>query len=242
MRIMTYNVHGCVGTDGVYDAQRILEVVRDVDPDVLGLQEVRLPGGSVPDILELLETGFPGYSILFGRTLEDERGAYGNALVSRYPIQRHTDLSLEIGASFDTRRTKVEDRRAIIASVTLPDNTPLTVIVTHLGLERWARKKQAETLIAGIDAAVDVATDAAVFLGDFNEWFFADRFLRRVDRHFSKHVVRRTFPSRFPILPLDRIWISAGLQRTETRVHRRWPARVASDHLPLYVEVGLPAD
>ena len=234
MRIMTYNVHGCVGTDGVYDAQRILEVVRDVDPDVLGLQEVRLPGGSVPDILELLETGFPGYSILFGRTLEDERGAYGNALVSRYPIQRHTDLSLEIGASFDTRRTKVEDRRAIIASVTLPDNTPLTVIVTHLGLERWARKKQAETLIAGIDAAV--------FLGDFNEWFFADRFLRRVDRHFSKHVVRRTFPSRFPILPLDRIWISAGLQRTETRVHRRWPARVASDHLPLYVEVGLPAD
>ncbi|TVQ26555.1 MAG: endonuclease, partial [Spirochaetaceae bacterium] len=62
---------------------------------------------------------------------------------------------------------------------------------------------------------------------------------RRVDRHFSKHVVRRTFPSRFPILPLDRIWITRNLRRSATRVHRDWPARVASDHLPVWVDVDL---
>lgn len=234
---MTYNTHGCVGTDGRYDPGRIVDVVQQMSPDLLGLQEVRLPQDSGPHLLSRLQTTLPDYSIVFGETLADERGAYGNALLSRYPVGEFTDLSLEIDPSYDTRKPLVEDRRAIIARLSVPDGNPFTIIVTHLGLERWARKQQAERLITAIDQAVDVTTEHAAFLGDFNEWFFADRFLRRVDRHFSKHAARRTFPSRFPILPLDRIWITRRLRRVATWAPRDWPARVASDHLPLCVDV-----
>ena len=234
---MTYNTHGCVGTDGRYDPRRLVDVVQQMNPDLLGLQEVRLPRDAGPDVLARLQTAFPNYSIVFGETLTDERGAYGNALVCRYPVSEYTDLSLEIDSSYDTRKQLVEDRRAIIAHVRLPNESRFTIIVTHLGLERWARKRQAERLITAIDEAVDVTTEHAAFLGDFNEWFFADRFLRRVDRHFSKHAARRTFPSRLPILPLDRIWITRRLRRVATWAPRDWPARVASDHLPLCVDV-----
>lgn len=237
MRVATYNIHGCVGTDGRYDAERIVRVVGDMKPDIIGLQEVRRNASSTRDILEQLALAFPDHSVVFSKTLEDGRGAYGNVLVSRFPIVTHTDLNLEISRSLYPKRRSSENRRAVIARVSLPDGSPCTVIVTHLGLERWARKIQAERLITGIKNAVDLETEPAIFLGDFNEWFFADRFLRHVDRHFSKHVVRRTFPSRFPVLPLDRIWISARLERTATWVHRQWPARVASDHLPLCVDV-----
>ena len=242
MRITTYNIHGSVGTDRTYEPGRIVEVIRGIEPDILGLQEVRLPGGSVPDILERLQTAYPAYSIVFGMTLEDERGTYGNALVSRYPIRAYRDLSLEIAGTHDTRTASIEDRRAIIADLIVPDSQPVTVIVTHLSLERWARRKQADRLITGIESAVDVKTEPAVFLGDFNEWFFADRFLRRIDRHFATHIVRRTFPSRFPFLPLDRVWITGQLRDTSNWVHKRWPARVASDHLPLCVDCAYPRD
>ncbi|MFP4510791.1 MAG: endonuclease/exonuclease/phosphatase family protein [Spirochaetaceae bacterium] len=237
MRVATYNIHGCVGTDGCYDVTRIVRVVEGINPDIIGLQEVRRNTSSGHDIVEQLARAFPAHSILFSKTLEDRRGAYGNALVSRFPIIDYRDLNLEISRSLFPKHRVSENRRAVIARVSQPDDSECTVVVTHLGLERWARKIQAERLITAIKDAVDLRTETAIFLGDFNEWFFADRFLRHVDRQFSKHVVRRTFPSRFPILPLDRIWITARLRRTATWVYRGWPARVASDHLPLCVDV-----
>ncbi len=114
---------------------------------------------------------------------------------------------------------------------------PLRVIVTHLGVEKGVRRQQAQTLVSAINRHINLDTEATVFMGDFNEWTPANAFVRRMDRRFSKHVTRRTFPSYAPLLPLDRIWMSSHLSGIRTVAHRSLLARRASDHLPLCLEV-----
>jgi hypothetical protein len=66
--------------------------------------------------------------------------------------------------------------------------------------------------------------------------------LRHLDRSFSKHVRRRTFPSRYPIIPLARIWLSRQLTAERVWAHRSHASGTASDHLPLCLECRLQHD
>jgi endonuclease/exonuclease/phosphatase family metal-dependent hydrolase len=240
MTVMTWNLHGCVGTDGRYDPERSLAVIREVGPDVLGLQEVRRRPGN--DVVTLLEGEFPGYDILFLRTLTDEAGEYGNVLISRYPVLEHIDISLDqdtpggvINKRRETRRA--EARRAIFARLDVSGKA-VWVIVTHLGVERAARRAQARKLTGAIHRHIRLESEPALLMGDINEWRWPNPFLRLLDRTFSRHSARRTFPSRFPLLPLDRIWMTHHLDRQDVRVHVSRLSRRASDHLPLCVNVS----
>ena len=235
LRVMTYNLHGCVGTDRRYDPTRTLEVIRQVDPAVLGMQEVRKGTGQSLEILDMIREMHPEYTVLFIRTLVDGRGEYGNALVSRYPLLDHIDIDLEEPLNPHAGGKQPEARRAIFGRLDT-GGRPLWVVVTHLALEGGVRKRQAKILIDALRRHIDLESDGAIFMGDFNEWRWPNAFLRYLDRTFSKHAVRRTFPSRFPLLPLDRIWMTAGLTRHDIRAHRTALARRASDHLPLYLD------
>ena len=237
MRVMTYNLHGCVGTDGRYDPERILEVIRETGPDILGMQEVRSNTGTGTELLELLRRAYPDYHLIFGKTLKDSRGDFGNALFSRYPLVECLDVDLEESAGYPGRMIRPEARRAIFARVDL-GGEQLWVVVTHLDLRKRVRKGQGRLLVQAIRRYTRPSKDAVVFMGDLNEWRLLNPFLRSLDRLFSKHVAKRSFPSRFPLLPLDRIWMSGKLRRQETRAHRSRLARRASDHLPLYVDLS----
>jgi endonuclease/exonuclease/phosphatase family metal-dependent hydrolase len=239
--VMTYNLHGCVGTDNRYDPERSLAVIQEVRPAVLGLQEVRR--NRTKDFIQLVQRNMPDHHVLFLKTLTDTGGEYGNALVSRYPVLDHIDISLDspgaVSAALqpdDGRQTgrTAETRRAIFARLDV-EGTPLWVIVTHLGVERWARRKHAQKLVSSIHGNMDLESEPAVLMGDINEWRWPNPFLRLLDRTFSRHNVRRTFPSRFPLLPLDRVWMTRHLQRKDTWAHRSRLSRRASDHLPLCV-------
>jgi endonuclease/exonuclease/phosphatase family metal-dependent hydrolase len=231
---MTYNIHGGVGTDGAYDPRRIGRVIREVSPSILGVQEVRRHAGERHGVIEALQEELPRHRVLFLKTLTDEQGSYGNALVTRHEVLEHVDLSLDAptGPSNDRR---AEARRAIFAKLDI-GGIATWVIVTHLAVEGWARSAQAEILLTAIDTYTDHRREPVIFMGDLNEWRVPNAFLRRLDRTFSKHVARRTFPSRFPIVPLDRIWLSAPIRRERVWAHRSHLSRRASDHLPLCVE------
>ena len=235
LRVMTYNLHGCVGTDRRYDPARTLEVIGQVEPAVLGMQEVRKGTGNSHEILDLVRERYPEYAVLFIRTLVDERGEYGNALVSRYPLLEHIDIDLEEPWDPRAGEKRPEARRAIFGRLEAGGRS-LWVVVTHLALEGVVRKRQAEILIDAVRRHIDLTTDTAIFMGDFNEWRRPNAFLRRLDRTFSKHAVRRTFPSRLPLLALDRIWMTGDLIRHDIRAHRTTLSRRASDHLPLYLD------
>lgn len=226
--VMTYNVHGCVGTDRRYDPERVIAVVRQVNPAIIGLQEVWNDTDNRQDLLDLFARELPDYEILFLKTLTDGRGDYGNALISRFRIVSHIDVDL----SWPGCPQAVEARRAIFARLDV-QGCPLWVIVTHLALEPGARKEQARVLTAAIDHHTRLESEPAVLMGDLNEWRYPNAFLRYLNRTFSRSIARRTFPSRFAVLPLDRIWMTEHVARHETWVHRSRLSRVASDHLPL---------
>lgn len=230
MRLLSYNIHGCVGLDGHEDPDRILQVIDAVDADIIALQEVdrRHP----PDrcLVETL-SGRGTHQAIYGPTLQRKKGAYGNLLLSRFPILSQRLLDLSVPGR--------EPRGAICATVTA-NGVPVAIAATHLGLGMRERRQQVERLIAGFSyEQAEANPDVHVLLGDFNEWFIPGRPLRWLRRYFGNSQARRTFPSQFPVFKLDRVWVKPAARLRRLQVVRSPLARQASDHLPLIAELEL---
>jgi endonuclease/exonuclease/phosphatase family metal-dependent hydrolase len=92
-----------------------------------------------------------------------------------------------------------------------------------------------------LQVLADQGDGPLLLLGDFNEWRPPSRPLRRLHRHFGRTPGLRSFPSNFPLLALDRIWMQPRSALIALEVHTsRW-ARVASDHLPVRAVIAPPA-
>lgn len=226
LRVATYNIHGCVGTDRCFDPARIQGVLAHMAADILALQEVETYHHG-EDVLGLYQQA-PGWQVIAGPTLLREQGQYGNALVTRLPVLDHALIDLSVAP---------REARSAIHAVLAHEGVRLQVVVTHLGLRPAERRHQVQVLL---DALLRRKTqvDATLLLGDFNEWFLWGRPLRWLQRHFGRsEPMPPTFPSRWPLFRLDRIWVSAPARLTDTRVLRTDQSRCASDHLPLLGEL-----
>lgn len=228
LRIVSYNTHGCVGTDGLFAPRRIVEVLDELAPDIIGLQEVDTRRGKRHgiDVLELIARG-TGMSLVFGPTLGSGEGRYGNALVTRLPVRsvEHHDVSV----SGRERRGVIDARLELRPGI-------LRVIITHLGLLRGERRKQVELIRELVD--VDDEPDVTILLGDMNEWQPFSRQLRPLDGVFGPCPRPRSFPSRWPMLRLDRVWVQPRGHLVEVKASRTPITRVASDHLPVLAIVS----
>ncbi len=220
LRLVSYNVHRAIGRDRRCEPGRILGVLREIDPDVVALQEVEAhdSGG---DMLAWLaaETGMRAIA---GTTLLRRDGHYGNALLTRCEIKA-TQL---VDLSFRNR----EPRGAIAADLQLNASGTLRVVATHLGLRPAERREQVERLVKLFTWHEQ---DRSVLMGDLNEWFLWGRPLKHLHRYFAETPAVATFPSRRPMFALDRLWAHPGSILRELKAHDSALARVASDHLPL---------
>lgn len=225
LRFATWNIHACVGTDGRFDPARTSRVLRELDADVIALQEVEHHAVDDNDLLDYLahRSGMQGVS---APTMRRESRHYGNALLSRLPVLdvERVDLSLD-------RR---EPRGAIDALLDWRGRR-FQVIATHLGLSPLERRRQVRKLLSLLEAR---PSDAAVLMGDLNEWLLWGRPLRWLRRHFAATPHVRTFPSRLPLLALDRIWAEPHGIVERLEAHRSPSAQIASDHLPLKALLG----
>ncbi len=223
LSIATYNIHGAVGTDSFFAPMRIAEVLQEMNCDIVALQEVPLGGGGIPNVLECLQEA-TGFNSVQAYTYSVSGRHYGNGILSRYPILASRAIDLSVG--------NYEPRCALDADVNCHGH-PLRVIATHLGLSFAERRNQIERLLQVFD------TDqmAMILLGDINEWFVWGRSLRRLVKHFESVPSFATFPSRWPIFALDRIWIKPRHRLMHVQVHATPTARIASDHLPLVARI-----
>ena len=227
LRVATYNVHSGVGSEGRCDPARIAGVINELSADVVALQEVESRHGDL-ETLEFLSSQ-TGMMAVPGPTMLRTVGDYGNALLTRAGLLelRRTDLS------FSGR-----EPRGAIDAVLQAGQERLRVIATHLGLRPAERRHQIETLLAGLGDD----PSPTVLMGDLNEWFLWGRPLRRLHAHFGATPAPATFPARWPLFALDRLWVKPLRCLRKLKVHRSPLARVASDHLPLTATIELEND
>lgn len=229
--LATYNIHSCVGVDNRYDVQRVASVIRLLEPDVVGLQEVDRGywfDSAIGQLEKLAE--LTGMRLLEGMTLERQSGTYGNALLSRWPL---TDVSrLDLGV------TGREKRGALGATVEV-EKTSVAFVVTHLSRHAGARLQQLKALMDRLDCSAD---GILAVLGDFNEWRRRGPSIRMLEGALGPTCRPVTYPAWLPLLPLDSIWVRPRHLMQDVRAIREGPARVASDHLPVRARIRLSAD
>src|SRR6056297_1937485 len=224
LRLVSYNIHRCYGRAGFYDPDKIKTVLDSLDAHIIALQEVELLHRD-PGLLDLLCAG-TSWQALHGVTMNRTNGHYGNALLTSLPV-----LSIE---RLDLSVVGREPRGALHA---LLDNhgQKLEVMATHLGLRPAERRAQIHALLQRLQASPGDHT--RVLMGDLNEWFLWGRPLRWLHRHFSATPAPSTFPARWPLFALDRIWVKPRKQLVELKVPSSSLIRAASDHLPLIAEL-----
>ncbi|MCU1281793.1 MAG: ybhP [bacterium] len=261
LRLVSWNVHGCVGTDGRFAPERTADALRVLAPDVALLQEVGDNRGVHPPIDQATTLARAlGLHCAIGITMPREPFGYGNCTLSRWPILESSTVDL----SFPTR-----EPRACLRAIVGHDELKLTTLNVHLGLGASERRYQLgrilEALLADYAAEqvrhhrqfpwlwrwrkVDVdklATlrEPLVLAGDFNDFppgpvtrTLANR-LRDVGARVAS---RATFPSRRPLLRLDRVYASRAVGIVNVEVARTPLLRVASDHLPIVVDADVAA-
>jgi endonuclease/exonuclease/phosphatase family metal-dependent hydrolase len=254
LTVATYNVHACVGLDRRRDVARVGRVLRRLDADIIGLQEVLGPGADLEDmgVLPVAPDSDPddldqlailadtlGYDARAGANLLRAGQRFGNALLSRHPIVSARRLDLARGEGR-------EPRGAIDALIETPDGL-VRIVVTHFGLNGPERAWQAERLAILLSAPQPQAGQpprGTILLGDFNDmWPPSATYRPLATLQGAGPPWRRTWPAAAPLLPLDKIWPGPGTRLRQCRAWRGREARMASDHLPLvgHLELAAPA-
>jgi len=229
-----------MGMDRQRSEGRIAEVIAEMSVDVVALQELDLgrQRSAGADQTKIIADQLGWYSH-FHPAMRRGDEHYGNAIVSRYQLTFRRGVELPGTPPFFCR----ENRVAIQASVET-NLGRVHVINTHLGLG-WRERLVQTQLFTNAEWRAAIADDTPfILLGDFNS-MRGSRPYRTLNRHLrdvreligTKPI--RTFPTRFPLLAVDHIFVNQAVQPTSVTVHRSPLARIASDHFPLVAEFVL---
>lgn len=229
LKVASYNVHAFVGSDGRRDVARVARVIRALDPDVIALQEALFPDASSHEPRELLSV-LSQYRAVGAPVDRRDGVTLGNAVLSKLPLSATRRICLAFG---------VYEPRTALEVLLETGARPLRVVATHLGLRPGERRYQVRRILEHVQGDERSVT---VLLGDFNEWFLLGRPLRWLHARFGRGPARASYPARFPLFALDRVWTHPRRALRSFRVYTGGEARVASDHLPVVasLDVGVP--
>ncbi len=242
LRIMTYNVHRCVGLDGKLAVERIARVIARTNPDIVALQELDV-GRARTESLDQAEliARFLDMDFHFHPAMHVAEEKFGDAILTRLP-QRLVKTGQLPGLS---GKFRLEPRGALWLAIDW-HGTEIQIINTHLGLHPRDRLLQGQELVGDNWVGNEQCQEPVILCGDFNALpsspvyrMFCEQ-LHDVQVEMRRHHPKPGFPSRFPAGRIDHIFISPGIEVTGIEIPRSELALVASDHLPLVAEIRVP--
>ncbi|MGV3553672.1 MAG: endonuclease/exonuclease/phosphatase family protein [Croceibacterium sp.] len=226
----SYNIHKAVGVDRRRDPDRIIAVLRELHADVIALQECDRRFGERESVLPkalLDDTPWrPAEVTRRPRSL----GWHGNALLVRRDI--------EIIEAEPLHLPMLEPRGAVRADL-LCEGRRLRVIGMHLDLSGLRRKDQVGAVLSHCGGCGPACP--TVMMGDFNQWGAGKRALRELRESWQVLETGKSFPSRQPLAPLDRIIASSEWHCHAAGPHHSALAARASDHLPVVATLEMSA-
>ncbi len=241
-KVMSYNI--CGGRDFAsakikehryckYDLSVVGAVIKECQPDICGLQEVRGEGDNpefTPQAYELSQmAGIPYYYFGVSTYLFEKKLPYGNALLTKYPIL-HAEVVPIPDLEVQDEDAYYETRSILKAELDVPGG--LTVLVSHFGLAESEKRNAVETLkklLTEIEGPV-------IFMGDLNmkpdDEILAPVFQWMKDTS-AGDMLPFTFSSFEPNRKIDYIFTSENIHTKKAYVHEV----IASDHMPLCVQI-----
>jgi len=248
---LSYNIHqGITVRRNRLSLTILKEALQSLQPDIVFLQEVagsslekssRLWPEKVAHQLEgLADEMWPHFA--YQKNVIFSMHHHGNAIMSRYPISGFTLKDITIG--------KLKKRGVLHGVIHIPGEKNKSDFVVHalnahLGLFQFERRKQTEELVNYVEKTIDPSCPLLI-AGDFNDWRqrVTHELTKRlkVDEAFVslKNNHARTFPSRLPILQLDRIYFRHATMKSASCLQgKKWA--VLSDHLPIMADLMVNA-
>jgi endonuclease/exonuclease/phosphatase family metal-dependent hydrolase len=237
-RLLTYNVHRCVGVDRRLDVGRIAAVIAEHEPDIVCLQELdvgRARTGYVDQARSIADKLAMTYH--FHPAMKVEAELYGDAILTHLP-----ERLVRSGGLPSVRGVPgLEARGALWAAVEIGGAT-LNVLNTHLGLVPREQRLQAAALAGEQWLGHPDCVGPTLLTGDFNATSITRpyqtlaRKLRDCQRALGLKPTVKTFPSSFPAIRIDHCFVSPEIEVTGVKAPFSPLARMASDHLPLIVD------
>jgi endonuclease/exonuclease/phosphatase family metal-dependent hydrolase len=227
IRVASYNMRKAIGTDRRRRPERTLEVLRELDADVIALQEADRRFGSRSSAIPLsMIEEHSGYKPVPFGARDGSLGWHGNALLVRKEIEILDQALVHLPS--------LEPRGAVMADLRLGGEA-LRVVGMHLDLSGLWRRRQAHAILHHIGSRG--TSMPAVLMGDLNEWSARGGCLRDFADHLSFAQCGRSFHTRRPVVQLDRIMVTRELAVVDCGVHQSASARKASDHFPVWATV-----
>jgi len=233
-RIVTYNVHKCVGVDRRLNPLRIISVLNEINADIVALQEVLCIHGrnSEDDQAHFIARAL-GFHYCMGHNRELKGGVYGNLVLSRFPLLGSVNHDISVAGR--------EERGCLRVDVDLGKESKLHIYNVHLGTSFIERQRQARKLIDESILRDARLPGTRIMLGDFNEWT-RGLVTRLLNEHFKSGDIRlhlkrsRSYPGLLPFMHLDHIYFDETLELEHAGLHRSRTSLLASDHLPIFAD------
>ena len=240
VRVLTYNIHACVGMDGELAPERIARVLSQTGADVICLQELdvnRKRSGHQDQARQIAESLDMNFHFHPAWHIEGER--FGNAILTHFPLQ------LVRAEGLHQQQESRSKRGAVWVQVEIEPGTCLQVISAHLSIYPKEHLRQVEELYKDWVQPAE-ALGPVVLCGDFNARpaSAAYRYLagKMLDVETSTGRARHqsTYFSPRPVTRLDHIFVNSAAQPMNCQVITSRLAQEASDHLPLMTDLSLP--
>jgi endonuclease/exonuclease/phosphatase family metal-dependent hydrolase len=232
VRVLAYNIHHGEGMDSVVDLERIAALIQSVDPDLVALQEIDSVTERTGQVDQAAELGrLTGLEPVFGSFMPYQGGAYGMAVLSRWPVEEAVNLRLPEGE---------EPRSSVRVTVVSPETgRRIRLVGVHFYRTEEERLAQARSL----DEQLAADATPTILAGDFNSTPGSAVMAQLAEgwRVLPKGEDRLTYSSFDPVREIDFILVRPR-DRWELIAQDVMDEPVASDHRPVFAELVVTED